>query len=115
MTGTKFRMIFGDLGSANATETLTPIDPKYVTSKFEPNQGQHRFNYAGFGQIQPSETSDPAASSYLGLTAPYVNNSKLVTQLLGTPFEITAYKLGDKYYGSRSATPITKSSRRCRS
>ena len=38
-----------------------------------------------------------------GLTSPYyINNGKLVTQLLGTPFEITAYKLGDKYYGARS-------------
>jgi Protein of unknown function (DUF3604) len=103
VTGTKFRMIFGASGTANATETLTPIDPKYVTSKFAQNQGQTRFNYAGFGQIQPSEISDPAASSYLGLTSPYyINNGKLVTQLAGTPFEITAYKLGDKYYGSRS-------------
>ena len=103
VTGLKFRMIFGDSGTANATQTLTPIDPKYVTSKFAPNQGQQRFNYAGFGQIQPSEIGDPAASSYLGLTSPYyINNGKLVTQLLGTPFEITAYKLGDKYYGARS-------------
>ena len=103
VTGTKFRMIFSASGTANATETLTPFDPKYVTSKFAPNQGEHRFNYAGFGQIQPSETSDPAASSYLGLTSPYyINNGKLVTQLVGTPFEITAYKLGDKYYGARS-------------
>ena len=103
VTGNKFSMIFGESGPANATETLTPIDPKYVTSKFAPNQGQNRSNYAGFGQIQPSEIGDPAASSYLGLTSPYyINNGKLVTQLLGTPFEITAYKLGDKYYGARS-------------
>ena len=74
-----------------------------MTSKFAPNQGQHRFNYAGRGAIQPSEIGDPAASSYLGFTSPYyINNGKLVTQLLGTPFEITAYKLGDKYYGARS-------------
>jgi len=103
VTGAKFRMIFGASGAANVAETLTPIDPKYVTSKFAPNQGQTRFNYAGFGQIQPSETGDPAASSYLGLTSPYyINNGKLVTQLVGTPFEITVYKLGDKYYGARS-------------
>ena len=32
----------------------------------------------------------------------YINHGKLITQLLGTSFEITAYKLGDKYYGARS-------------
>ena len=74
-----------------------------MTSKFGQNQGQSRSNYAGSGQIQPSEIGDPAASSYLGLTSPYyINNGKLVTQLLGTPFEVTAYKFGDKYYGARS-------------
>jgi len=103
VTGTKFRMIFSASGTANATQTLTPIDPNYVTSKFAPNQGQNRFNYAGRNTVQPSEIGDPAASSYLGLTSPYyINHGKLVTQLLGTPFEITAYKLGSKYYGARS-------------
>ena len=103
VTGLKFRIIFGDSGTGNATQTLAPIAPKYVTSKFAANQGQQRFNYAGFGQIQPSEVGDPAASSYYGLTSPYyINSGKLVTQLLGTPFEMTAYKLGDKYYGARS-------------
>ena len=48
VTGTNFRMIFSASGTANATQTLTPIDPKYVTSKFAANQGQQRFNYAGF-------------------------------------------------------------------
>ena len=103
VTGVKFRMIFSASGTANATQTLTPIDPGYVTSKFGPNQGQRRFNYAGSGQLQPSEAGDPAASSYLGTTSPYyVNNGKLVTDTFGTPFEITVYKMGDKYYGARS-------------
>jgi hypothetical protein len=103
VTGVKFRMIFGASGSANATQTLEPIDPNYVTSKFDKNQGQKRFNYAGRDQLQPSEAGDPAASSYLGLTSPYyINNGKLVSELIGTPFEITVYKMGDKYYGARS-------------
>ena len=103
VTGTKFRMIFSASGTANATETLTPIDPKYVTSKFAQNQGQQRFNYAGFGQIQPSEAGDPAASSLLGSSSPYyINNGKLVTEMVGTRFEVTVYKLGGKYYGARS-------------
>ena len=42
-------------------------------------------------------------NSYLGTTSPYyINNGKLVTEMVGTPFEITVYKLGDKYYGARS-------------
>jgi hypothetical protein len=103
VTGSQFRMIFGASGSANVTQTLTPIDPNYVASKFAPNQGQHRESLAGRGAVQPSEIGDPAASSYLGLTSPYyINNGKLVTEMVGTPFEVTVYKLGDKYYGARS-------------
>jgi hypothetical protein len=103
VTGTQLRMIFSASGSADTTETLTPIDPQYVTSKFAPNQGQKREGLAGRGVVQPSEIGDPAASSYLGLTSPYyINNGKLVTEMVGTPFEVTVYKLGHKYYGMRS-------------
>jgi hypothetical protein len=103
VTGVTFRMMFGASGRANATETLTPIDPGYVPSKFAENQGQKREALAKRGAIQPSEIGDPAASSYLGTTSPYyVNNGKLVTEMVGTPFELTVYKLGDKYYGARS-------------
>jgi hypothetical protein len=103
VTGTKFRMIHGGSGIANSTETLTPNDPRYLTSKFAQNQGQRRVNFAGRGVVQPSEVGDPAASSYLGLTSPYyINNGKVVTELVGTPIETTVYKLGDKYYGARS-------------
>ena len=46
---------------------------------------------------------DPAGSSYLGTPSPYyVNNGRIVTVIAGTPIEVTAYKLGDKYYGARS-------------
>jgi uncharacterized protein DUF3604 len=102
VTGTQFRMIFGASGSANATQTLTPIDPDYITSKFAPNQSQKRESLAGHGVVQPSEIGDPGTSSYLGLTSPYyINNGKLVTEMVGTPFDVTVYKLGDKYYGAR--------------
>jgi len=103
VTGAKFQMIFGASGRPNATEKLTPIDPSYVTSKFAPNQGQNRSRLVGSSVPQPSETGDPATSSLLGLTSPYyINNGKLVSQLAGTPFEVTVYKMGDKYYGARS-------------
>ena len=32
----------------------------------------------------------------------YINNGKIVTVIAGTPIEVAAYKLGDKYYGARS-------------
>ena len=83
VTGSKFRMIFSASGRANVTETLTPKDPNYVTSKFAPNQGQNRITFAGRGTVQPSEIGDPAASSYLGATSPYyINNGKLVTEIV---------------------------------
>jgi hypothetical protein len=103
VTGTEFRVIFSASGTANATQTLTPNDPQYVTSQFAPNQGQMRQALAKRGAVQQSEMGNPAASSYLGTTSPYyINNGKLVTELAGTPFEMTVYKMGDKYYGARS-------------
>jgi hypothetical protein len=103
VTGTEFRVVFSASGTANATQTLTPDDPQYVTSQFAPNQGQMRQALAKRGVIQQSEMGNPAASSYLGTTSPYyINNGKLVTELAGTPFEMTVFKMGDKYYGARS-------------
>jgi hypothetical protein len=103
VTGTEFRVIFGASGTANATQTLTPDDPQYVTSQFAPNQGQMREAFAKRGVVQQSEIGNPAVNSYLATTSPYyINNGKLVTQLVGTPFEMTVYKMGDKYYGARS-------------
>ena len=103
VTGTQFRVIFGASGTTNATQNLPPIDPQYDTSKFAPNQGQMREALAKRGVVQQSEIGDPAASSYLGSTSPYyINNGKLVTEMVGTPFEMTVYKMGDKYYGARS-------------
>ena len=103
VTGTKFKIIYGASGIANATQTLTPIDPAYVTSKLAQNQGQSLIDHAGRGAVQPSAIGDPAGSSYLGTPSPYyINNGKIVTVIAGTPIEVTAYKLGDKYYGARS-------------
>jgi hypothetical protein len=51
----------------------------------------------------PSLTGDAAAASHLGATGPYfISNGKIVTALVGTPVEITVYKVGDKYLGVRS-------------
>ena len=103
VTGTKFKITYSASGIANGKQTLTPIDPGYVTAKLGKNQGQIQINHAGRGTIQASTVGDAAAASYLGTTSPYyINNGKIVTVLAGTPIEVTAYKLGAKYYGARS-------------
>jgi hypothetical protein len=102
VTGTKFRIIYSASGAANATQPLTPINPGYLTSKLAQNQGQSLIENGG-AAIQPSTVGDTARSSYMGAPSPYyINNGKLVTVIAGTPIEVTAYKLGDKYYGARS-------------
>jgi hypothetical protein len=103
VTGTKFKITYSTSGVTNATQTLTPIDPRYVTSKLTQNQGQALIDHAGRDAIQPSAVGDVSASSYLGTPSPYyINNGRIVTVIAGTPIEVTAYKLGDKYYGARS-------------
>jgi Protein of unknown function (DUF3604) len=103
VTGTRFKITYSASGIANATQTLTPIDPAYVTSKFAPNQGQTQIQFVGRETVQASAGGEAAKASYLGTTSPYyINNGKIVTVLAGTPIEITPYKLGDKYYGARS-------------
>jgi hypothetical protein len=102
VTGTKFRIIYSASGIANATQTLTPIDPGYVTAKLAQNQGQSLIENGG-SAIQPSAVGDTAQSGSWGAPSPYyINNGKIVTVIAGTPIEVTAYKLGDKYYGARS-------------
>jgi Protein of unknown function (DUF3604) len=101
VTGSKFRMTFSASGPAAAASA--PIDPSYVTSKLEPNQGQSILSHAGREQLQPSLTDDPARRTRSGVSAPYyINHGKLVTVLAGTPIEVTVYKLGDKFIGARS-------------
>jgi hypothetical protein len=64
----------------------------------------------------PSLTDDAADASALGASRPYyINNGKLVTVLVGTPIEITVYKVGAKYFGACSdecGLSTTRSSRR---
>jgi hypothetical protein len=103
VTGAKLRITYSGSGIANSTQTLTPIDPSYVTSKLAQNQGQSQIRFAGSGALEASAAGDPMERSYLGATSPYyINNGKIVTVIAGTPIEVTAYKLGDKYYGARS-------------
>jgi hypothetical protein len=50
-----------------------------------------------------SLTGDTVDASYLGTSRTYnINKGKIVTELEGTPREITVYKMGNKYFGARS-------------
>jgi hypothetical protein len=103
VTGTKFKITYGSSGSSNATQTLTPIDPGYLTAKLGQNEGQSQINHVGHGAVQASAVGNAAEASYLGATSPYyINDGKLVTILAGTPIEVSAYKVGDKIFGARS-------------
>jgi hypothetical protein len=80
VTGAKFKITYSASGIANSTQSLTPIDPRYVTSKFATNQGQSLIDQVGRGVAQPSAVGDLAGSSYAGTPSPpYVNNGKIVT------------------------------------
>ena len=62
-----------------------------------------QFRYVGRRFTEPSFAGQIAEASYLGDARPYfINSGKLVTALVGTPIEITVYKMGDKYFGARS-------------
>jgi hypothetical protein len=53
--------------------------------------------------LPQSLTGDLAAGSYLGATRAYrINKGKIVTDLAGTPIEITVYKVGNDYLAARS-------------
>jgi hypothetical protein len=52
---------------------------------------------------QPSEVGNVMRSAYEGLQSGYeVKDGKIITSLGNTPFEVTVYKLGERYYGARS-------------
>ena len=49
-----------------------------------------------------SLTGDAVGASYLGTSRAYnIVNGRIVTDLEGTPVEISVYKMGDKYVGAR--------------
>ena len=103
MTGDKFMIIYGAAGKGAAAKPLTPVEPGYVTERFPAGQGQFQLRYVGGRLTLPSLVGDAASGSHLGASGPYsINNGKIITALVGTPIEITVYKLGDKYLGARS-------------
>ena len=66
-------------------------------------EGQTIVYHVGRNVATPSEVGNLATSGYLGMSSPYaIQNGKIVTWLQQTPFEVTIYKLGDKYFGARN-------------
>ena len=103
VTGEKYMIIYSALGKGAAPRPLTPIEPGYETQRFPGNQGDLQLRYLGRNMTIPSVLGDAVEGSYLGTSRTYnISNGKIVSALVGTPIEITVYKLGDQYFGARS-------------
>jgi hypothetical protein len=102
VTGDKYMIIYGALGKGPDPEPLTPDQPGYITQRFPQNQGQFQVRYVGRNVGLQSLTGDAMAASALGASRTYnIVEGKIVTELVGTPIEISVYKLGDKYLAAR--------------
>ena len=100
VTGDKYMIIYGDLGQAGKGKATTPIEPGYFTERFPVGQGEFQVRYVTKNMTLQSLTGDPVRASYTGTTQTYnIQDGKIVTSLVGTPIEITVYKVGDKYHG----------------
>jgi hypothetical protein len=103
VTGDKYQIVYSASGKSPSGKPATPVEPGYVTERFAANQGEIQFKYVGRKMAMPSLAADTAGAAYLGASrAYYLNNGKIVTALVGTPIEISVYKVGDKYVGARS-------------
>jgi hypothetical protein len=103
VTGDKYQIVYSASGKSPSGKPATPVEPGYVTQRFAANQGEIQLKYVGSKMALPSLTGDAADATYLGASRPYyLNNGKIVTALVGTPIEITVYKVGNKYLGARS-------------
>lgn len=66
-------------------------------------EGQTLVINVGRNALLPSAVGNVAQIAYSGMSSPYsIQNGEITTWLQQTPFEVTVYKLGDKYYGARS-------------
>jgi hypothetical protein len=103
VTGDKYMIIYGEMGKGAAAVPLTPEKPGFMTQQFPTNQGQMQVRYVGKGVAMQSLTGDVAEASHIGTTKTYtVMNGKILTDLVGTPIEISVFKLGDKYLAARN-------------
>jgi hypothetical protein len=103
VTGDKYMIIYSALGKGAGARALTPVEPGYDTQRYPANQGDLQLRYVGRKMALPSATGDAVDASSLATSRTYnLINGKIVTMLVGTPIEITVYKVGNKYVGARS-------------
>ena len=105
VTGDKYMIIYGASGKgADAQAAHARPSPATSRSASPPTRAQFQLRYVGRNDAaMPSLIGDAAEASYLGDSRTYIiNNGKIVTALVGTPIEITVYKVGDKYLAARS-------------
>jgi hypothetical protein len=104
VTGDKYMIIYGALGQGGAaSKPITPDLPDFVTQRFPENQGQFQVRYVGKDVAMQSLASDVVDASYQGMSRTYnIQNGRILTSLVGTPIEISVYKLGDEYLAARS-------------
>ncbi len=103
VTGDKYEIVYGTSGKSASAKPATPVEPGYVAQRFAANQAELQLRHVRRMVPLPSAVGDAASASYLGTSGPYyINNGKIVTALVGTPIEVTVYKVGDKYLGARS-------------
>ncbi len=103
VTGDKYMIIYGDLGQAGKGKAIDPIEPGYVTERFPANQGELQIRYVGKKTPLQSLTGDPVGASYYGTSQTYnIQDGKILASLVGTPVEITVYKVGEKYLAARN-------------
>jgi hypothetical protein len=103
VTGDKYMIIYSALGKGAGVKALTPVEPGYDTQRYPANQGNLQLRYIGRKMTLPSAIGDAVDASALATSQAYnLINGKIVTMLVGTPLEITVYKMGGKYVGARS-------------
>ncbi len=102
VTGDKYMIIYGALGKGSDADPLTPDKAGYYTQRFPVNQGHFQVRYVNSKMAMQSLTGDAAEASYRGTTRTYnIQDGRIVTDLVGTPIEISVYKLGDRYLAAR--------------
>jgi hypothetical protein len=103
VTGDKYMIIYSALGKGARAKALIPVEPGYDTQRYPANQGDFQLRYVGRKMVLPGAVGDAVDASSLATSRTYnITNGKIVTALVGTPIEITVYKMGDKYVGARN-------------
>ena len=111
VTGEEYEAIYTRSVKSPSSGPLTPVQPGYITSKFADNQGQVQYRNVGSKFQEPSLVGDIAEASYLGASRPYyINDGKIVTDLVGRPWRLRFTSWGTNIWAcgaTSSAMPTT--------